>query len=76
MVLMLNSNPLFGGIMLGQGIDVIAIGGTDFTNYGHITTLVGSGVFVDGGNNVLRNFGTIDLTIGTFRYGSADQTHC
>lgn len=72
MVLMSDSGSDWYGLMLGMNVGVGApgVGGTNFTNYGHITTLVGNGVFVNGGGNSLRNFGTIDLTIGTFRYGS------
>jgi serralysin len=66
MVLTSDTNAPYGGIMLGQSL----IGGTDFANYGHITTLAGAGVVVYGGSNILRNYGTIDVTTGTFAYGS------
>jgi Ca2+-binding RTX toxin-like protein len=69
MVLTSDTTAPYGGIMLGQNV----VGGTDFTNYGHITTLVGAGVVVDGGNNTLRNYGTIDVVAGTFSYGSGSN---
>jgi Ca2+-binding RTX toxin-like protein len=72
MVLMSDSGPNWYGLMLGMGAGVGApgVGGTDFANYGHITTLVGNGILVNGGGNSLRNYGTIDLTVGAFHYGS------
>ncbi len=66
MVLMSSPAGSYGGLMLGQN----GIGGTDFSNYGHITTLVGKGVDIDGGTNTIRNFGSIDVTVGSFTFGS------
>jgi Ca2+-binding RTX toxin-like protein len=64
MVLTSNTTAPFGGIMLGQNL----VGGTDFANYGHITTLAGAGVVIGGGTNTIRNSGTIDVTTGAFTF--------
>jgi Ca2+-binding RTX toxin-like protein len=52
------------GIMLGQN----GIGGTDFANHGDITLLGGNGFVATGGTNVIRNYGTIDVTNGAFTF--------
>jgi Ca2+-binding RTX toxin-like protein len=65
MVLSSDTNPTWAGIMLGQNV----VGGTDFANYGHITTLAGAGMVINGGTNTIRNAGTIDVTNGAFTFG-------
>lgn len=64
--MVLTSSTSLAALTLG-----VAFGSTEFVNYGHITTRGGpQGVEVGGGSNTLRNFGTIELTNGSFRYGS------
>ena len=62
--MVLTSNASFAAVTLG-----VATGGTDFANYGHITTLGGAGVSIGSGNNSIRNHGTIDVTTGKFNFG-------
>jgi hypothetical protein len=43
------------------------VGGTEFTNHGHITTTgAGGGFLALGGSNIIRNTGTIDVSNGAF----------
>lgn len=66
--MVLTSNTSLAAVSLG-----VVTGGTQFVNYGHITTRGGPGLNVAGGSNTLRNFGTIELTNGSFRYGSGSN---
>lgn len=60
----------FGGwaaVTFGAG----NVGGTLFTNNGHITSLAGEGFAIKAGANRILNHGTIDLAAGVMRFDAA-----